>query len=1064
MVIIGLALPFYLNGRTIRITKGKSTKIKRKIHPLQKYFSSHRNFNLQKRNANKLLVLMVEFQPDNDPKTTGDGTFLDASDAENYPVTLGSPPHDYNYFTKQMEALRYYYLAASLGNFDLDFDIYPKSVNPDSISAFRLPHEMSYYNPSFVNGNTDLMVDRFEEYFHDSFVLADEDEDIDFSQYEHFMIIHAGSDWQHDTFGDTPYDIPSFFITMREGSEVAVDDSTVIIDHTCNIPETITQDIVDDNSSSVEEIYGYGLINAVASHEFGHSLGFVDLYNVRTSTPEVGNYDIMDSGGFGLAGYGIDNDDDGYPEIVYYLEGGFPVLPGAWSRMLAWEDDFRAMGVLKDLSDLNFNREIQLKPVETKVDPQQNLPYFIKIPLSSTEYILMENRQVDPDGDGGITPVFSKDERVVLYPTYTDTTLSSDPTYEYDYFLPGWTDQYGNSIGGGIVVWHIDDAILQENDNFANNTINTRHSRRAVKIIEADNIEDIGNRFSSYWRGTEYEPYYKFMPKFNTELGYFVGWDNQYLPDGTFVGRIHNETLSGTSKPPLETNDGNPSIFSIYDISSYSLGMNEERTMSFKLGSQMFDLTNNIAEYDSISAIGPVSSVYAFPAFSVVTDNGTDFYSKIGDFWADNFGTGIPFAGGNTQPIIAADYDGDTNDDMLMVLKNDLIVVSALNSSSNPPVSITFPDSIVDAPLPLKSLSEIVVATTNSVFVHDCFTDLYNFEDIIDIPSAKLAFDGTSLVAASENNLYFINPVQPTEFEKVELPEDISSYLPICYHDSLDADKNAVYVQSSTGNIYKIQNGTWQKIFTLYPYTTASATQIALGTLFDNETTYLVFGAGNRVFATTLSGSLVPGFPAYLEFKSLRKKSSPWIIEFNHEKMILVEDEKQGFFAIDNKAKLHLEYSLFWNKPNVQSYFYYDDLYKTLDFIYAADVKMLNVSSLENIEENPIIWNGFKNGGTSLYESSLSSPAAGATDLSAFAYPNPTRNGEVKIRVLNATHKIELKIYDIAGNLVYKTEVNNEENIYQDIPWDTRKISSGVYFGIVKSDGKISKVPIAVEN
>ena len=1061
IVIIGLILPLYLNGRTIRITKSKFPKIERKIHPLQKYFSSRRNFDQNKRNSNKLLVLLVEFQPDDDPKSTGDGTFLDAADAEDYPVTLGRPPHDYDYFMKQMEALKYYYLAASLGNFELDYDIFPKPATKDSISAYRLPHEMSYYNPSFISGNTDLMIDRFEEYFRDSFLEADKDENIDFSQYEHFMLIHAGSDWQHDIFGDTPYDIPSFFIEMREGSEVAVDDGSIIIDHSCNIPETITQDIVEDNSSDVQEIYGYGLINAVVAHEFGHSLGFVDLYNVRTSQPEVGYYDIMDSGGFGLAGYGIDEDDDGYPETVYYLEGGFPLLPGAWTRLLAWEDEFREMGILKDIYDLNFNEEIQLKPVETFVNPQQNLPYFVKIPLSSTEYILLENRQADPDGDGGITPIFSDDEKVVLYPTVVDTSFGTDPTYEYDYFLPGWIDRNGNSFGGGIVVWHIDEAILQENDNFENNMVNTRHSRRAVKIIEADNIEDIGNQFSSYWRGTEYEPYYKFMPKFDSELGYFVGWDNQFLPDGTFMGRYHNDVLSATSKPPLETNEGNPSIFSIYDISSYPIGSNEERIMSFKLGSQIFDVTNNIAEFDSIVAIGPVSSVYSFPAFPVISSEGTNYYSKIGNFWANNFGIDIPFFSPNSQPLVTGDYNGDGNNEILFVSGKNLTIISADNSEYNPPIIATYHDSIVDAPLYLSSLFETVIATKDSIFVGNYLENCISF---LDIPSAKLAFDGNSIIAVSENYLYYIDPNQPTTENKIKLPEDISDYLPVCYYDSLNVNNNAIFVQSDNGNIYRIHNDSWEQIFSTYPYSSAKPTQLALGELFDDETPYLIFGAGERVFAMTLHGSLVPEFPAYLEHKSLLEKSSPWIIDFDGEKIILIEDKKQGFFAIDNQANIRLEYSLFWNKPNADSYFYYDETNKTLDFIYAADSKLLNVSYLTEIEKNPIIWNGFKNGGTSFFESSLTLQPVDDNDLSAFAYPNPARRGEVKIRVLNASDKIELKIFDIAGNLIFRTIKEKEESVYQDIPWDTRKISSGVYFGIVKSGNTVSKVPIAIEN
>jgi len=51
-----------------------------------------------------------------------------------------------------------------------------------------------------------------EEYFKTALETADSsDQEIDFARYGHYMIIHSGSDWQHDIMGDTPSDLPSFF-------------------------------------------------------------------------------------------------------------------------------------------------------------------------------------------------------------------------------------------------------------------------------------------------------------------------------------------------------------------------------------------------------------------------------------------------------------------------------------------------------------------------------------------------------------------------------------------------------------------------------------------------------------------------------------------------------------------------------------------------------------------------------------------------------------------------------------------------------------------------------------
>ena len=73
---------------------------------------------------------------------------------------------------------------------DFASNVFPQPVVGEDFTGYTLPHEMSYYNP--IGANSELQIERFEQYFLDCFNKADEDENIDFSQYEHFMFIHAG--------------------------------------------------------------------------------------------------------------------------------------------------------------------------------------------------------------------------------------------------------------------------------------------------------------------------------------------------------------------------------------------------------------------------------------------------------------------------------------------------------------------------------------------------------------------------------------------------------------------------------------------------------------------------------------------------------------------------------------------------------------------------------------------------------------------------------------------------------------------------------------------------------
>ncbi|MDY6914814.1 MAG: hypothetical protein SVM86_00665, partial [Candidatus Cloacimonadota bacterium] len=720
----------------IELQKHSDSKLEKiKVHTLEKVFSGagKREISRKSKNFEKLLVLLIEFQADTTAATTGNGQFIQTP--AGYEPSLGKPPHDFQFFSDQLTALRYYYQAASMGHFDLNYDIFPISKK-GRFEAYTLPHELSYYSPGM--GNQELAISRFEEYFADCFHIADETSpEIDFSQYDHFMLIHAGSDWQHDVLGNSPNDMPSFYIQMGDGKEVYVDGGTVMIDQACNVPETITQDIEEYSSNSIPVVYNYGVINAVMAHEFGHSLGFVDLYNTSNFYPAVGYWDIMDSGGAGLSGIAQDLNGDGQADKLFYIEGVLPALPSIWSRLLVWENELKQDRWFKNISSLNFDEAITLEPAGKKPSGNSDNPYFIKIPLENEEYLLLENRQVDPDGDGGTSVVTTHDDRVVLYPSSFDDPYDL-PTYEYDYLLPGWQKRNGDAVGGGIIVWHIDNKILYENNNFVNNSVNTSYSNRAVKIIEADNLPDIGNPYSLYWRGTAYEPYHKYLPELDAD-GYFLDWDIDYQAGHTVA--TFNDELSATSKPSLELNCGQNSLYRIYDIGNSTLQAGQFRTINFKIGTQYFDFTQKISDYDSLKAIGPIGKIEGFPTFPVIDNEKIELISIINNSIQNHLGFELPFSSPLSLPISYGNKE--VNNEFYLTSNEKLTVLSHENTYQE-----EYPDSITSAPMYIKEYEKIAIPTESILYIG-------NSE--LNIPAAKLTYNNEHLVCVSKAEIKFID-------------------------------------------------------------------------------------------------------------------------------------------------------------------------------------------------------------------------------------------------------------------------------------------------------------------
>ncbi|GAB4318720.1 MAG: hypothetical protein Kow0074_08080 [Candidatus Zixiibacteriota bacterium] len=411
----------------------------------------------------KVIAIRVQFVQEipDDPNTTGDGTF-DLRDTTTFFEENGhnfdTPPHDRRYFETHLRALNQYWNTVSNGEVTLDYTVFPVA----SDSAYQLPQNMSYYGRE--RGGDSGVVYGLEQFVIDAGTAAAADPAVIFDDYDAVIFFHAGSDRQSDIFQDTPHDLFTAFIRLGEKVSFAAGVSDVLSEAII-MPETLIQ----DNRITV--------LNSVLAHEFGHQLGLVDLYNTRNFLTQVGNFSLMDNN---VADVGVDVTIEGRRRILF---GALPVFPDAWSRLhLGFVEAYRVenqFGVVVPAAE-----QLQLLPQAT--------PQVVQVPISETEYYLIENRRIDIDGQGDPGLRLDSVTSVVLGPA---DTLTLTNTREYDFLLPGQ----------GLLIWHVDEGVAELDidttddtpNNFQANTLQWDWERRFLRLIEADGLVNFGGYYSA---------------------------------------------------------------------------------------------------------------------------------------------------------------------------------------------------------------------------------------------------------------------------------------------------------------------------------------------------------------------------------------------------------------------------------------------------------------------------------------------------------------------------------------------------------------------------------------
>lgn len=244
----------------------------------------------------------------------------------------------------QGSSLTDFYLEDSYGKFLVEGDVY---------GWYRLPHTYAYYRGS--NYGIQGAEPNARTMARDAVAMADAD--IDFSQY----------DSDHDGYVDG-----IFIVHAGPGAEGVPPpgDTLHIWSHSWWLPQAYATNDgakVRKYTTEPEEVLGRFTSIGVFCHEFGHTLGLPDLYDISYISSGIGNWGLMGNG-------------------AWNGNGKAPAHFGAWSKY-ALDSLYGTFGQTIDVTSNTAG-------ITLGAASSDSVRYRIMLPtITGREYFLIENRQ-----------------------------------------------------------------------------------------------------------------------------------------------------------------------------------------------------------------------------------------------------------------------------------------------------------------------------------------------------------------------------------------------------------------------------------------------------------------------------------------------------------------------------------------------------------------------------------------------------------------------------------------------------------------------------------------------
>lgn len=948
----------------------------------------------------KILAVMVEFQADTDPNTYGTGKFGTIY-TQTYGDTILDPlPHDAQYFSNHLEFAANYFRKVSNGKMNIEYTVLPQVIT--------VSKTMRNYSPTPTN-TSDLSSEAefAKEVWQSASGLTD------FSKYDLFTIFHAGVGRELTPPGSIGLerDLFSVYFGLSSlqnylGGSFAgfpVNDGKYLIKNTLILPSTESRELDGFTGKVLLELTTNGLIvSSIMSH-----LGLPDLFNTEKGTSAIGRMGLMD--GESIFGYG----------------GIFPPEPSAWEKIyLGW-----AQPVEVPLANKNY-------AVAAAQSAGLNDTTILKIPISSSEYYLIENRERDVKSDGSNLTYKLGNQ------TFTFHSAKDDTGYQwYDVSrLRGVitdADEFDWAVpGNGIVIWHIDENII--NAKIAEDKINSDIDHKGVGVVEADGIFDIGRQFTNILG--------------ETVTGQATQEDMWYASNQS---KFYENKFNDYTKPSAKSNSG---AFSLLNLSDFSAAGTK---MSFKLsfGSPEVDLVSN-TKLNLTAGNTFVNSASLSTGEFIFVVNG----SRLTIYTFD----GNPvrtFENFSAMPVAVSEWNGSM---IVAGAEGKTVNVFCWGNSVETVRSFSIGSNITAVPVIGNSGSELKMffgaedgtvhnLSLNSSYeiVHGSAGDL----KLADVAIRQICTDGNYIWALTSDS--FVDE----DGLNVQVPGAIKAVI------SKNSFGNFYIVVLSSGNQFTVISENGNIVSQFKTPGGSNLTSFSMADLFGSGENFIMLNNARSLEVYNLIGKLADNFPSDnpqgTEFTGapiaadLNNDGTPEIISAAADGNVYAFDAKEG--KILPGFPISAGKSALW----------------PLSFSGSSNLNLVMLNSTGNLyvwnlskSAGKINWSGESGNPANTSFAGMASPGSAIADYfpesRAYNWPNPVYGNETNIRYfVSEPSDIKIKIFDLAGDLVAELNDQAQGGYDNETKWNVSDIQSGVYFAHIeasssngKSASKIIKIAV----
>lgn len=962
----------------------------------------------------RVLAIRVEFKEDNNPLTSGSGKFDYSTDTGD---TVDSPPHNRRYFLDHIEALKRYYTRVSNGKVDITYDLFPAGEQ----AAYTLPEEMAYYNPITTEEQLDM---RLSELLRDAVESADADPAVDFSLYNTIIIFHAGvgADFalEDPALNPTPHDLPSVYLDLKHLRRTIGNN----IEDYPGIPvdggEYVTSAVILPETESKRGVQ-IGL-NGIAAHQFGHYLGLPPLFNTASGRSAIGKW--------GLMCVGFAN-----------LNGVVPAEPCAWSKVfLEWE------------VPVEVQNGTNLTVVPSKA---ANGTKIYKIPITPTEYFLIENRQQDFTGDG-----------LNLTKSTSGVVLEAD---DYDVDIPG----------SGLLIWHIDERIIAA--GLRNYSVNAEPYMRGVDLEEADGSQDIGESFPGLIPGM-------LSPENGLEWDAFYAGNNTEFTPVTAPGSMSNSRGNSHIYINNISEKSNSMTFSVkreWYVEDFPLFLGGD----FSLIIDMAPMWLDPFAPDSIKLIVPSinGSIFALNGRNEpFIDNGS--MSVIYDSFGDSSIVGVPLFIEVEHPLASVPAltqsslsPGDLYRRLVIATYEPKIKVYSLNDADGD----LFGDLVNEWDLPAWVTSPVMISDWIITGVDDGTARFYNSDgslahaaagsgNIIGLTGIQDAVNPLTVFLSSNGGFGYISGTTLVSTGDIGF-----TVLLVPLFSDIDADATEEFVVIGLhGELFINEEppvvNNFEVIFHFSP---------VAGDINGDGFREIIVVSGSKIYAITHSGVFVSGFHIDIRTQGYRGiiTTEPILgdITGDGKQNILFGTSEGNVMAIDDNGRMVQGFPLPLGSSAIGSLTLLKNALSDRLELAALDIAgYLYVWDLETtFNDKTIAWGTYGGGNAHLRHNvesltTVAHPPANRLMPAdrVYNWPNPNDGNWTNIRYyLYHEAEVKIRIFTQVGELVAELKGPGVAQTDNEVRWDLTGIESGIYLAEVTATGsrltekKIIKIAVIKE-